>query len=141
MDEARGPGGSGIDSGVCVPNHPSRKPSTSTRPKSDPTAAGLPGWALAGAAITVLAIVLEVAGNVFAGGVTSGYPGWLVTIAWPTPLRVLWWLAAAAGSIAWNVGIARANGRSRRLVTVITATPYVAFAVGVAVGAEWSTWH
>lgn len=101
----------------------------------------LPGWALAGGAVTLLAVALEFAGNVWGISPTSSYPGWLTPIAWPTVVRVGWWLLAAVGTVAVNRGLARMTGQPRILRTVAVAVPFVAFAAGIAVGAEWATWH
>jgi hypothetical protein len=101
----------------------------------------LPAWALWGAGFTLLAVALEFLGSIVGDSPSTGYPGWLVPIAWPTAVRVLWWVAAAVGAVALNRGLARATGHPRRLATVVTALPFLGFALGIALGAEWATWH
>lgn len=98
-------------------------------------------WALAGGAVTMLAVVLEFLGSFLGDSPSTGYPGWLVPIAWPTPVRVVWWLVATVGAVAASRGTAYATGRPRHLRTVAVAAPFLLFAVGVATGATWATWH
>ncbi|MBW3662752.1 MAG: hypothetical protein KY469_06605 [Actinobacteria bacterium] len=101
----------------------------------------LPGWALAGGAVTLLAVTLELLGSVLGDSPSTGYPGWLVPIAWPTAVRVAWWLVATAGAAATSHGLAHAAGRRGYVRTVVVAAPFLIFAVGIALGAEWATWH
>ena len=101
----------------------------------------VPGWALAAGLVPFGALVLEYAGSLFGQGVTTGYPGWLITGAWPTWARVAWWLIAAAGALIVTRGLARANGRRGWVVSVVVTAPFVGFAAGVAAGTEWSAWH
>ncbi|MBW3619503.1 MAG: hypothetical protein KY461_04610 [Actinobacteria bacterium] len=101
----------------------------------------LPGWALAGAAVTLLAVALEFLGSFVGDSPSTAYPGWLVTFAWPAPLRVVWWLLAAGGAVAASHGLSQATGRPRPLRTVLVAAPFLLFAGGVAAGASWATWH
>ncbi|MGH9247217.1 MAG: hypothetical protein ACRD29_23460 [Acidimicrobiales bacterium] len=70
-------------------------------------------------------------------------PGWAewVPLAWPQPLRVLWWLAVAAGAAAFRWSPGRVGLRPSRVVTVLTVVPFVVFAVGIGAGADWATWH
>ena len=101
----------------------------------------VPGWALAAGLVPFGALVLEYAGSLFGQGVTTSYPGWLITGAWPTWARVVWWLIAAAGAFTVTRGLAQANGRRGWVVSVVVTAPFVGFAAGVAAGAEWSAWH
>lgn len=101
----------------------------------------LPGWALAGAGVTLLAVTLEFLGSFVGDSPSTGYPGWLVPFAWPTPVRVVWWLGAATGAAAASHGLSHATGRPRPLRTVLVAAPFLLFAGGVAAGASWATWH
>jgi hypothetical protein len=101
----------------------------------------VPGWALAAGLVPLGALVLEYAGSLFGQGVTTSYPGWLITGAWPTWARVVWWLIAAAGALIVTRGLARANGRRGWVVSIVVTAPFVGFAAGVAAGTEWSAWH
>lgn len=120
--------------------HRQQRPSVPVHRRTD-TPGPVPGWALAGAGFTLAAVALEVAGSVWGDSPSTSYPGWLATIGWPTPLRVLWWTMAAAGVVAMNLGMARASGSRRPVRTVVAAAPFVAFALGIASGAQWATWH
>lgn len=77
----------------------------------------------------------------------SPLPGWLegregiVPSTWPVAARVGWWLAVAAAAAGFRVLLARAGARPRRWVTLLVVAPFVGFAVGIAAGAEWTTWH
>jgi hypothetical protein len=102
-------------------------------------------WLLLSAACAVFvltAVVLEVTSD---PGPTSSGLGWrghLIPVAWPRGLRVLWWLvvAAAAGTQRWALD--RSDGPSVRLVPALAlATPFAVFAVGIALGAGWATFH
>lgn len=106
-----------------------------------PHATVIPTWALAGAAVALVAVTLEVLGSVLGDSPDTPYPGWLRPIAWPTLVRVATWLAAAAGSAAYHVGLHRTSGRRRWFIGTLTTTMFLLFAVGIASDAEWSTWH
>lgn len=113
-----------------------------TRPDPAPGTDGvLPRAALAGGGLAALAVALEVWGS-WGVGASAEPPGsWLVASGWPTPLRVTWWLAASVGVYLANRGLARVTHRPRRLATTVAVLPFVAFALGIATGAEWATWH
>lgn len=70
-------------------------------------------------------------------------PDWgeLVPLAWPTPLRTAWWLTVAAAAAGFRWFLHRYGMRQRPWIVVASVAPFVAFAFGVATGAEWSTWH
>lgn len=110
-------------------------------PRGGPAGRPVPWWALAGGAVTMLAVVLEFLGSLLGDSPSTGYPGWLVPIGWPTPVRVGWWLVATMGAVAASRGTAYATGRPRPLRTVVVASPFLVFAVGIATGATWATWH
>lgn len=112
---------------------------------TDTTRAGagtlIPGSAFVGGAIAFVAVALEVWGSWGTGVDVTPPRSWFVPSGWPVALRVTWWLAAAVGVYLANRGLARSTGRSRHVITALTVVPFVAFAVGIAVGAEWATWH
>lgn len=95
---------------------------------------------LASFAFVIAAIVLEVIGGLHAN---STVPEWaeLVPIAWPAPLRVLWWLTVASAAGLFRLGLHRLGFRQRPLVVLTSIIPFVAFAIGIATGSSWSTWH
>lgn len=101
----------------------------------------LPRWALVGAGLALLVLALEFLGSFLGDAPASDYPGWLVPIAWPTPVRVLWWLMGSAGAFATSRGLDHVTGRRRLLRGLLVASPFVIFAIGIATGAEWATWH
>lgn len=99
-------------------------------------------WAAIGtAAFVLLAVALEVASGTAAGSPVPGWAASTVPLAWPRPLRVVWWavVAIAAAGHRWALG--RLGLHPRRLVSVVVVAPFVAFALAVALGAEWSTFH
>jgi len=101
----------------------------------------IPGSAFIGGGIAFIAVALEVWGSWGTGADVAPPRSWFVPSGWPVPVRVSWWLLAAIGVFLANRGLSRATGRPRRLITVLTVVPFVAFAIGIATGAEWATWH
>lgn len=97
--------------------------------------------ALLCAGFVVAAVLLEVIGGQNAN---SPHPSWaerVVPLAWPQPIRVLWWLLIAAAAGAYRTLLNRAGLTQRRAVTLVIVLPFVLFAAGIATGAEWATWH
>lgn len=85
-----------------------------------------------------------VASEIFSSGFTnSPVPDWaeLAPIAWPPAARVLWWLAVAGAAGLFRYGLHRLGMRQRPLVVAASVLPFVAFAGGIALGADWATWH
>jgi hypothetical protein len=84
--------------------------------------------------------VLELTGGANAN---SPVPTWahLVPIGWPQWVRVGWWLAVAAAAFAFRRGLRRVGMPARRLGDAVAVVPFVAFAAGIALGADWATWH
>lgn len=114
------------------------RPRTSGAPQRPP----ISGWAIGGFVLSLGAVALEVLGSVLGDSPTSGYPGWLVTITWPTALRALWWIAAAAGAAtATGEFVPFRSAAARVASALVVAAPFAAFAVGIAIGAPWATWH
>ncbi|MDP1804020.1 MAG: hypothetical protein Q8K72_02530 [Acidimicrobiales bacterium] len=97
--------------------------------------------ALACAAFVVLAMVLEVVGGMSANSEVPDWAPRLVPIAWPRLVRVGWWLAVGVAAGAYRVLLARAGLPQSRWLLVVSVAPFVLFAVGIAAGAEWATWH
>lgn len=96
--------------------------------------------ALGCATLVVVALVLEVLAGTAAN---SAVPAWAryVPLAWPQPLRALWWLAVAGAALGFRVALHRLGFRQRRAVVVASVVPFVVFAAGIAAGADWATWH
>lgn len=95
----------------------------------------------AGAALFVLsAVTLEALGGAAAN---SPLPAWaeLVPLAWPPVARVVWWTSVAAMAGLFRLALHRLGLPQRALVVVASVVPFLAFAVAVAVGADWATWH
>lgn len=107
---------------------------------SPDTATPIPWWALGAAAFVLAAVALEVLGSAWAN---SPAPDWAVVVplAWPTPARVAWWLVVAGAAAAFHVGVRRSGHRGHPVVGTLTVAMFVVFAVGIASGAEWATWH
>ncbi|MBW3613879.1 MAG: hypothetical protein KY439_01025 [Actinobacteria bacterium] len=97
--------------------------------------------ALACALFVGLAVVSEV---VTSGAANSPVPSWaddVVPLAWPQPLRVVWWLATAAAAYGFRASLRRLGLPQHPVVVVLSVAPFVVFAAGVATGAPWATWH
>ena len=93
------------------------------------------------AALVVWAIVAEILAGANAN---SSVPAWadnVFSLAWPPPLRVLWWLAVAGAALGYRIALHRLGFRQRWWVVVVSVLPFVVFAAGVAIGADWATWH
>ncbi len=73
----------------------------------------------------------------------SSLPSWahLDPLAWPPWARVLWWLGVALAAATFRAGLHKVGMGSRHLADLLTVGPFVAFAVGIAWGADWATWH
>jgi hypothetical protein len=97
--------------------------------------------ALAAAGFVVFAFAVEVLGGLGANSPAPAWAEWVVPIAWPQGLRVVWWLAVASAAGAYRLLLARAGFRQRPFVVVLTVAPFLVFAIGVASGAPWATWH
>lgn len=120
-----------------------RGPSATVVPTATPGPEGSRWAPLAGLVESVFAmgaVALEVVSSSYAN---SAAPSWAhrVPLAWTQPPRVLWWLAVAAGAAGFRWSLGRLGLRTSRVVTALTVGPFVAFAAGVAIGADWATWH
>ena len=66
-----------------------------------------------------------------------------------TPGQSVRWFVAVVGSFVFvagaaglfRLGLQRLGFRQRLLVVMASIGPFVAFAVGIATGSSWSTWH
>lgn len=94
----------------------------------------------ASALFVILAVVLEVLGGSHAN---SPLPSWaeFVPLSWPPVARVFWWLGVAASAAGFRLGLHRLGIAQRPLIVLASILPFLAFAVGIASGASWSTWH
>lgn len=98
--------------------------------------------AAAGCAVFVFAAVaVEVLAGTAANSPAPRWADGLVPLAWPPVARVVWWLVVAAAALAYRLALARIGLRPNSVVTGLLVAPFVAFALGIAVGAEWATWH
>jgi len=95
---------------------------------------------LGGLAFTAGAVILEVISGQYANSAVPGWARW-VPLAWPQPLRVAWWLAVAAGAGGFRWSLHRLGLRPSRVVTVFAVVPFLVFAAGIGVGADWAPWH
>lgn len=101
--------------------------------------AALGSFALSG--FVVFAVAIEVLAAEYSD---SPVPSWTVGVfplTWSQPVRVLWWLTAAAACFASRVLMRAAGVRVRRWATFMFVSPFVVFALGVAWGRDWATWH
>ncbi len=98
-------------------------------------------WALAAAGFVLMAVVLELVASAWANSPAPVWAGRLMPLSWPTAARVVWWLAVAVATGVFHVGVARAGAKPRPVVAVVTMGMFVGFAVGIAFGAQWATWH
>jgi hypothetical protein len=107
---------------------------------ADGTGDGVLIRGLAALLFVAVAVVLELMASLWAN---STVPAWaeLAPIAWPPVARVAWWTAVALAALTYRRSLARAGLPQHRTVTVLTVAPFLVFAVGIAVGADWATWH
>lgn len=97
--------------------------------------------ALATFVFIIAAVVMEVVTSAGANSSVPAWAKWVVPIGWPQAVRVVWWLVVAAAALAFRVALSRLGFRQRPVVVVLSVAPFVVFAVGIAFGAPWSTWH
>ncbi len=55
--------------------------------------------------------------------------------------RVTWWLGVAGAGGAYRLSLHRLGLRPDRLVRLATVAPFLLFALGIAIGSEWTAWH
>jgi hypothetical protein len=87
------------------------------------------------------AVAAEVIGGLYANSPVPAWTERVFPIGWPQPARVVWWLAVAAAALGYRLILHRIGIRQRAWVVVVSVVPFVVFAAGVAVGADWVTWH
>jgi hypothetical protein len=97
--------------------------------------------ALAAAAFVVFAVILEAVAGAWANSVAPTWAERLVPLAWPQPLRVAWWLLVAGAVAIYHSSLRRVGIGRRPVMVTITVAPFLLFAAGIAVGADWATWH
>ena len=86
------------------------------------------------------AIALEIVAGEAAADPTSRSHAW-VPLAWPSPLRAVYWVGIGAMAVGHRIGLARLGSAPRLPVTLAISAPFVVFAAGITVGAPWATWH
>lgn len=110
-------------------------------PGPEQTTAHLGFVALGSATLVAAAVVLEVVGGTAANSTVPAWATYVVPIAWPQALRVLWWLVVAAAALSFRLALHRLGFPQRRLVVAASVMPFVLFSAGIALGSEWTTWH
>lgn len=101
----------------------------------------LPLWAIPAMGFVFLAVALEFIGGQYANSRVPDAAEWLVPLAWPQAARVVWWLGVASAAAAFRYAERQAGIRRHPLVILASVAPFAIFAVGIAVGASFSTWH
>ncbi len=100
------------------------------------------GWTALGCAVfVVVAVVAEVVGGTAANSPNPSWADEVAPLGWPQPLRAVWWLSVAAAALGFRASLHRLGFRQRPAVVVLSVVPFVVFAAGVALSAEWATWH
>ena len=96
--------------------------------------------ATASALFVLGAVTLEMLAGTAAN---SPLPEWaeLVPATWARPARASWWLAVASAVGLYRLCLHRLGLRPNRVVTAVTLAPFLVFAVGIAIGSEWTAWH
>lgn len=100
-----------------------------------------PAWAWLALAFVFVAVLLEFIGGQYSNSQVPAVAELLAPIAWPQAVRVLWWLAVAAAAAAFRYGERRVGIRRSPLTIAASVVPFIVFAVGIAFGASFSTWH
>ncbi|HSH22733.1 MAG TPA: hypothetical protein VK975_01575 [Acidimicrobiales bacterium] len=104
---------------------------------TDPSGRRVLAGAIGCATLVLIAVALEVLGGTAAN---SPVPAWaedVLPISWPQAARVLWWLAVAAAALSYRLSIHRLGIRQRPLVVALSVGPFLTFAAGIALGADW----
>lgn len=100
------------------------------------------GWLAVGCFVFVIAAVAaEVAAGAASAGVSPPWARLLIPLSWPAPARSIWWLAVAGAAFVFRLALHRLGFRQRPTLVALSTIPFVVFAVGIAAGAEWATWH
>lgn len=100
-----------------------------------------PWWAWVALAFVALAVILEFTAGQYSNSEVSGLSATLVPLAWPQAARVVWWLFVAAAAGLFRYGEYRVGIRRNPVVVAASVVPFVIFAIGIAFGASFSTWH
>lgn len=100
-----------------------------------------PIWGGVAAAFVLLAIVLEVIGGTAANSVVPEWAYKVAPLAWPQPVRVVWWVLVAVAAALYRLAERRAGIRRSIITLVVSVAPFLIFAGGIAFGAGWATWH
>lgn len=107
-----------------------------------PVRAGYIGFVVLGSSLIVLcAVALEVAAGAAANSSWPSWATWVVPLTWPQPVRVVWWLVVAAAALSFRLNLRHLGFRQPPWLIAASVGPFVAFAGGVAFGADWATWH
>lgn len=93
------------------------------------------------AAVVLSAVTVEVLAGSAANSPAPSWATWAVPLAWPQYVRVVWWLAVAVAALAFRLSLRRLGIRQRPWLVVLSVAPFVIFATGIALSAEWATWH
>lgn len=86
----------------------------------------LPWWSWAGAAVAVVAVLLEFA---------------RVTQVWPSAARSSWWVFVTLALTGYHVGRWRTGEKIRIIPAALTVAAFATFTVGVILATEWAAWH
>lgn len=87
------------------------------------------------------AVVLEMLAGSAANSPVPSWATWIVPLAWPQYVRVAWWMAVAVAALAFRLSLRRLGFRQRPWLVVVSVAPFVIFATGIALSADWATWH
>ncbi len=101
----------------------------------------VPGWAWLAALFVLAAVVGEMIAGLYTA---TRVPDWVYVVVpatWSPPLRAAWWLLVAATASAFRLAERRAGIRRNPLIVLGSTVPFVAFAAGAGVSAEWAAWH
>lgn len=90
--------------------------------------------------VVIAAVLAEVVAAQHANSDPTGGEAWF-PLAWPQPARAAFWalVAVAAGGFRW--GLHRLDLPQHPLPVVLTVAPFALFALGVATGSSFTTWH
>ena len=97
--------------------------------------------ALGCAAFVLGAVLVEMVSGQAANTPSAARYEALVPLGWPAPLRVGWWLVVAAAAVNYRRLLHPSARRRERALRAGAALPFGTYDVGIAVGADWATWH
>lgn len=101
----------------------------------------LSSWGPVALGFVFLAVGLELLAAQYSNSPVPDAARWLVPLAWPQAVRVLWWTLVTLAAAGFRYAEYRAGIRRHPLIVIGSTVPFAVFSIGIAFGASFSTWH